>query len=211
MKTLTLVARRLYFGVDALRLRDAAERTLLRVQGLPPERARINADALAQDFGWSPGASAAMIEQLVQSGLLQRLAPHAAEFRLTDKFRRCALARVVEPLPRAKAQLILNHLAELAARFNRSENRNKYEIDSLAVFGQYMSTDDDLADLSIAVTGRRRPAPERAVFGRATVPTQGTDQIRALLEAPSSFISVSFVHRLQEVPRPFSVVFKAET
>jgi len=38
LKTLTLVTKRLYFGVDALRLRDAAERVLLRVQGLPPER-----------------------------------------------------------------------------------------------------------------------------------------------------------------------------
>jgi hypothetical protein len=208
---MTLVTKRLYFGVDALRLRDAAERVLLRVQGLPPERARVNLDALEQDFGWSPGASAAMVQQLIHSGMLQRLGPHAREFQVTDKFWRCARARIVEPLPRDKAQMILAHLGELAARFNRVENRNKYEIESLAAFGAYMSTDDDLSDLPIGVTGRRRPPPARALFGRATVPTEGTDQIRVLLEAASSFVSVSFVRQLTELPRPFSVFFKAET
>lgn len=210
MKTMTLVTKRLYFGVDALRLRDAAERVLLRVQGLPAERARVNIDALEQDFGWNPDASAAMIQQLVQSGMLQRLSPQARDFQVTEKFWRCARARIVEPLPRDKAQMILAHLADLAARFNRAESRNKYEIDSMAAFGAYMSTDDDLAELSIGVTGRRRLPPTRALFGRATVPTEGTDQIRVMLEAPSGFINVSFVRKLTELPRPFSVFFKAE-
>lgn len=211
MKTMTLVTRRLYFGVDALRLRDAAERVLLRVQGLPPERARVNVDALEHDFGWNPSIGAAMIEQLVQSGMLRRLGPHAREFHVTEKFWRCARARIIEPLPRDKAQMLVTHLGELAARFNRLENRNKYEIDTLAVFGAYMSTDEDLSELAIGVTGRRRLPPTRALFGRATVPTEGTDQIRAMLEAPSSFITVSFAHRLTDLPRPFSVFFKAET
>ncbi|HEY1329189.1 MAG TPA: hypothetical protein VGI14_19790 [Casimicrobiaceae bacterium] len=210
MKTMTLVTRRLYFGVDALRLRDAAERVLLRVQGLPPERACVNAEALEQDFGWNPGVVPSMIEQLVQSGMLRRPAPHAREFHVTEKFWRCARARVVDPLPRDKAHMILTHLAEVAARFNRTESRNKYEIETLAVFGGYMSTDDHLSDLSIGVTGRRRPPQTRARFGRATVPTEGTDQIRAMLEAPSSFVVVSFVHKLTELPRPFSVFFKGD-
>jgi hypothetical protein len=63
----------------------------------------------------------------------------------------------------------------------------------------------------LGVPGRGRPPPARALFGRATVPTEGTDQIRVLLEAASSFVSVSFVRQLTELPRPFSVFFKAET
>jgi hypothetical protein len=207
---MTLYNKRLYFGVDALRLRDAAERVLLRVQGLPPERARVNIDALEHDFGWNPSASPVMIEQLVQSGMLQRLSPHARDFHITEKFWRCARARIVEPLPRDKAQMILTHLADVALRFNRSEARNKYEIETMAVFGQYMSTDDDLSELSIGVTGRRRLPPTRARFGRATVPTEGTDQIRTMVAAHSSFITVSFVRELTELPRPFSVFFKAQ-
>jgi hypothetical protein len=207
---MTLYNKRVYFGVDALRLRDAAERVLLRVQGLAPERARVNIDALEHDFGWNPSASAAMIEQLVQSGMLQRLSPHERDFRITEKFWRCARARIVEPLPRDKAQMILGHLGDVAARFNQGESRNKYEIEAMAAFGQYMTTDEDLYELSIGVTGRRRPPPTRALFGRHTVATEGTEQIRTMLAAHSAFITVSFVHKLTELPRPFSVFFKAE-
>ena len=210
MKTLTLVTKRLYFGVDALRLRDAAERVLLRVQGLPPERARVNADALSRDFGWNESATPDMVRQMVDGGLLQRLSPHAQEFGITDKFRRCAQARIVDPLPRARAQLLLAHVADVAAQFNRTGVRNKYEIDAIAVFNGYMTGDDDLTELSIGVTGRRRPPAERPLIGRATVPTEGTEHIRALLEAPSPFIQANFVPRLAELPRPFSVVFKAD-
>jgi len=210
VKAMTLYSKRLYFGVDALRLRDAAERVLLRVQGLPPERARVNIDALEHDFGWNPSASPAMVEQLVQSGMLQRLGTNSREFHLTEKFWRCARARIVEPLPRDKAQMILTHLGDVAARFNRDESRNKYEIDSMAVFGQYITTDQELSELSIGVTGRKRLAPARALFGRATVPNEGTDQIRSMLAAHNAFITVSFVRQLNELPRPFSVFFKAE-
>lgn len=210
MKTLTLVTKRLYFGVDALRLRDAAERVLLRVQGLPPERARVNADALSRDFGWNESATPDMVRQMVDGGLLQRLSPHAQEFGITDKFRRCAQARIVDPLPRARAQLLLAHVADVAAQFNGTGVRNKYEIDAIAVFNGYMTGDDDLTELSIGVTGRRRPPAERPLIGRATVPTEGTEHIRALLEAPSPFIQANFVPRLTELPRPFSVVFKAD-
>jgi hypothetical protein len=211
VKSFTLVTKRLYFGVDALRLRDATERVLLRVQGLPAERARVNADALAQDFGWSPSLSRAMIEQLVRGGMLQRLSPHASEFGITDKFRRCAHARIVDPLPRSRAHMLVAHIADLAVDFNRTGTRNKYEIDAIAVYGGYMNTGDDLTELSLAVTGRRRPPAERPLIGRATVPTEGTEQIRTMLERLSGFITVSFVQGFQDLPRPFSVVFKADS
>jgi hypothetical protein len=210
VRTLTLVTRRLYFGVDARRLRDATERVLLRVQGLPPERARVTLDALTQDFGWNPETSRSVVEQMIQGGLLHRLSPHAAEFGITDKFRRCATARIVDPLPRARAALLLTHIADLARRFNETEQRNKYEVDTVAVFGAYMTNEDELTELALGVTGRRRPPPARALFGRATVPTEGTDHIRALLEAPSAFVDVSFVQKLADLPKPFCVVFKAD-
>jgi hypothetical protein len=210
VKTLTLVTRRLYFGVDALRLRDATERVLLRVQGLPPERARINLQALAQDFGWNPDSCRDLAEQMVHGGLLQKLSPHANEFGITDKFRRCAQARIVDPLPRSRASMILGHLADIAMQFNRTATRNKYEIDAIAVHGDYLRGVDDLSELAVGVTGRRRAAPARALFGRATVPTEGTDQIRALLESTSPILAVSFVQQLSDLPRPFSVVFRAD-
>jgi hypothetical protein len=210
LKTLTLVTRRLYFGVDARRLREATERVLTRLEGLPTEHARVNLDALTHDFGWNPATSQSLAEQMIQGGLLQRVGPSAAEFGITDKFRRCAQARIVDPLLRPRAQLLLTHIADIARKFNESEHRNKYEIDSIAVHGAYMSHEDELTELALGVTGRRRPPVERPLFGRATVPTEGTDQIRALLEAPSAFVQVSFVQKLIDLPKPFSVVFKAD-
>jgi len=56
---------------------------------------------------------------------------------------------IVDPLPRARAQMLLGHLAQVAAQFNRTGVRNKYEIDSIAVFNGYMAGDDDLTELSI--------------------------------------------------------------
>ena len=78
-KVPTLVTERLYFGVDAFRLRDATERVLLRVVGMPHDRATVALDQLQHDFRLSPSQSRAMAEAMVQGGLLERLSPHAAE------------------------------------------------------------------------------------------------------------------------------------
>jgi len=208
MAMFQLVTRHLYFGVDAMQLQIAAGRVLMRVVGRPPERATVGLDTLAQDFGMNTRESLALVDQMVLAGLLQK--PHAseAEYVITDKFRQYAQARIVDPLPRARAQLLLTHMAERAQYFNRTASRNKYEIEALAVHGSYMSREPEIPDLMIGVTGRRRGTVDRHVAGRATVPTNGRQQIRELFEELSSFVWVTFFHRLQEVPRPFTVIFK---
>jgi hypothetical protein len=210
MKSTTLVTKRLYFGVDAIRLREATGRILLRVVGLPPERATVSLDTLVHDFGLLASAGRAMAEQMVRSGLLERLSPTGTEFGITDKFRQYAQARIVEPLPRTRAQLLVTQVAQLADDFNRTATRNKYELEAVAVYGDYMSLDPWLEGLSIGVTGRRRAPSERPAMGRATKPVEGHEQIRAILEKPSSFVHVGFFHHVQDIPRPFSVIYKAE-
>ena len=210
MKTPTLVANRLYYGLQALRLRDSTDRVLSRVVGVPPDRATVALQALAQDFHLGTAASRAVVDEMVQTGLLERLSPSGTEYGITDRFRALAKARVIQPLPRRDAQLLLSHLAEIAGRFNRMAVTNKYEIAALAVFGSYMSLDEDLPDVSIGVTGRRRPPAPVPASGRATRPTEGTDAIRTLFEQQSTYLRVSFFRQLQEVPRPFSVVFRDE-
>ncbi len=211
MNVFQLVTRHLYFGVDAMQLRNSAERVLMRVQGQPPDRATVGLDTLAQDFRLSTRESLTMVDQMVQKGLLERGNPNSAEYGITDKFRLYANARIVDPLPRARAQLLLTHMADLAAHFNRNASRNKYEIETLAVYGSYMSREPELPELSLGVTGRRRSPDARHVAGRATVHTGGHEQIRELFEKLSSFAHVRFFHRLQDIPRPFSVIFKDET
>jgi hypothetical protein len=203
-----LVTRHLYFGVDAMQLQIAAGRVLMRVVGRPPERATVGLDTLAQDFGMSTRESLALVDQMVLAGLLEKPHPSEAEYVITDKFRQYAQARIVDPLPRARAQLLLQHMAERAQYFNRTASRNKYEIEALAVYGSYMSREPEMPDLMIGVTGRRRGSADRPVAGRATAPTTGRQQIRELFEELSSFVWVTFFHRLQDVPRPFTVIFK---
>ena len=40
------------------------------------------------------------------------------------------------------------------------------------------------------------------------MPTAGREQIAKLFEDLSSFVQVSFFHRLHDVPRPFTVFFR---
>lgn len=211
MNVFQLVTRHLYFGVDAMQLHNSAERVLMRVHGQPPDRATVGLDTLAQDFRLSTRESLTMVDQMVQKGLLERGNPNSAEYGITDKFRLYANARIVDPLPRVRAQLLLTHMADLAAHFNRKATRNKYEIEMLAVYGSYMSREPELPELSLGVTGRRRSPDARHVAGRATVHTGGHEQIRELFEKLSSFAQIRFFHRLQDIPRPFSVIFKDET
>ena len=208
MNALQLVTRHLYFGIDPVHLRSAAERVLNRVHGQPPERAAVALDVLARDFQLSPRDSLAMVEEMVRGGLLERPLPNSDQYVITDRFRQYAQARIVEPMPRTRAQLLLTHMADLAEHFNRTAARNKYEIEELAVYGSYMSREPELPEVSIGVTGRRRAPDTRPIVGRANTPTAGREQIRMLFEELSSFVQVRFFHHLQDVPRPFSVFFR---
>jgi hypothetical protein len=210
MKTMTLVARHLYFGLNPLHLRDAANRVLARVPEDANGSAAVTIDALVEDLRVTPTASKAIVEEMVQSGLLKRISPSGSNFGITKRFREIARARIIEPLERSQAQMLLTHCTELAEQFNRTASRNKYEIEAIAVFGSYMSRNRGLAELELAITGRHRAlGSQKNLIGRATTPTEGTDCIRALFERQSGFIEVHFFKRLSDVPRPFSVIFKS--
>jgi hypothetical protein len=210
MKAMTLVARHLYFGMDPLHLRDAANRVLSRVPEDKATDAKVPIDALVEDFRLTEHASKAIVEEMVQDGLLKRLTPTGPYYGLTTRFREIARARIIEPLERPQAQMLLTHCAELADQFNRTAIRNKYEIEAVAVFGAYMSRNRGLAELELAITGRRRAPGQKNFIGRATAQTEGTDRIRELFERQSGFIRVHFFKRLTDVPRPFSVIYKGD-
>ena len=208
---MTLVARHLYFGLDPLRLRDAANRVLSRLPEDTSVDTSVPIDSLVEDFRLTPAASKAIVNEMVQSGVLTKLAPTGSAYGITTRFREIARARIIEPLERTQAQLLLGHCAELAVQFNRTAIRNKYEIEAVAVFGSYMTRNRGIAELEIGITGRHRtPGHQKNFIGRATTPTEGTERIRALFEKQSGFIEVHFFKRLSDVPRPFSVVFKAD-
>src|SRR5215471_1096722 len=210
MKSVSLVATHRYFGIAAQKLRDATGRVVARVQGVPDDRAMINLEGLAREFGLSAAAARDLADRMVHSGLLRRMTPEAIEFGITTKFRMYAQANFVDPIERKQAQPLIDRVRVAAAEFNETARHNKYEIEALAVFGDFANREPEIAELSIAVTGRRRLPPEDPLFGRATLPTRGHEEIRTLLENQSVYIRTYFFKRLQDVPRPFSVVSTGE-
>jgi hypothetical protein len=171
----------------------------------------VKLDALIEDFHLTPSASKAIIEEMVQSGVLTKLPPSGgAAYGITPRFREIARARIIEPLERSQAQLLLAHCAQVAERFNRSALRNKYEIEALAVYGHYMTRNKAIAELELGITGRHRRPGQKNFIGRATTPSEGTEEIRALFEKQSGFIDVHFFKKIVEFPRPFSVIFKSD-
>ena len=210
MRTMTLVANRLYCGLDAVQLRNATSRVLSRVEGVAEEVATVRLESLVEDFRVSAAASRTMVQQMVRKGLLRPVAERAVEYAITEKFRLCAQAQIVDPMPRSRAKMLLDHVVEMAQHFNRTASNNKYEIDAVAVHGTYMTRAPTLPEVALGITGRRRRAVAAAVAGRATAPLEGHQRIRALFETQSEYLDIDFFARLEDVPRPFSVIFRAD-
>jgi hypothetical protein len=207
MKALTLVTDRSYFGVDAMTLRAAAARVLSRVVGLPPERARVSADALRNDLGVNTTVAESVVNELVAEGLLLPHRQLRGDYHVHPRFVEFAAARVVEPLPRTRAKLLLAKAAEFAAKFNAEAARNPLAIGALAVYGAYMSREAKLAELSLGIVVRPRPRDRRARWGRMLGNADGAKSLRTSFGELSSFVRVRIVTDLRALPRPFAVVY----
>lgn len=209
MKPRTLVSDRRYFGLDATTLRAAAARVASRVAGLPPERARVRGAFLRQDFGVDTVEGRSLLDDLCAVGALQKPEGPTSDFLVTSRLLEYANARIVEPLPRAKAKLLVVRACELAERVNREWARNPLEIAAVAPFGGYLSREQRLEELSLALVVRARPATRRARFHQLSK-TDGAQGLRESFGELSSFVRVRLVTALDAVPRPFSVAWQAD-
>ncbi len=209
MKPRTLVADRLYFGLDPLRLRAATGRALARVVGLPRERARVTATNLRVDFALDTVQAQGLVSEFVAKGLLEPPTPHHPGYGLTPQFFEIAAARVVEPLQRARAKLLLTEACRVAHRVNASRGGNPLGIASFAVYGDYMSRAHRLDELNLGVVVTLRD-PARRRFGRALTKPEGADAIREAFCKLSTFVRVRLVTEERSLPRPFSRVYDAE-
>jgi hypothetical protein len=208
MKPRTLVTQRLYFGVDAFRLREASGKVLSRVVGLAPERARVRAADIQHDFGVDTVEGTLLVEEMVADGLLARRTGGSGEYQLTERFREYANARVVEPLTRARARLIVGQARQLTDRINTEWTRNPLEIAALAPFGSYLSQEPVLEALPLGIIVRIRPAPRRARW-RMLTKADGAHEIRGAFKALSSFVHAQLCTEVGELPTPFAVVYQA--
>jgi DNA-binding IscR family transcriptional regulator len=205
----TLVTRRLYFGLDPVRLREASGRVLARVVGLPPERANVSADDLRHDLGIDTTLCRSVVEEMVAEGLLSPRDDNRGYYRLTSRFAELAAARVVEPLGRAKARTIVSRACEIARTINDDWARNPLVVTALAPYGSYLSREPHLDALPLGVVVASRPATRRARF-RMQKKLEGARDIRMAFRSLSSFVEVELVTAMQDLPRPHAVVFQAE-
>ena len=208
MKSRTLVTERLYFGVDAFRLREATGKVLSRVVGLAPDRAKVRAEDIRHDFGLDTVEGSSTVDEMVAEGLLEPRAEVTGEYQLTDRFREYANARVVEPLSRSRARIIVANARELADRINAEWTRNPLEISAIAPFGSYLSQEPRLEALPIGIVVRLRHASRRARF-RMLSKADGAHEIRGAFKALSSFVHAQLCTDIGDLPPPFAVVYQA--
>lgn len=198
-----------YFGVEPLRLRAAAARIVARVAGLPPERARVTSRQLLMDFGIDTVDGLSLVDELVAEGLLEPRSELPGVYGVAPRFAEIAAARIVDPLPRERAKQLVADACTLAAQINAEWARIPLEIESIAPFGSYMSRDPQLAELSLALVVRTRPSTRRSHW-RTANKSEGANAIRIAFRGLNPFLKVRLVTSLQDVPRPFSVVFRAD-
>jgi hypothetical protein len=206
----TLITDRLYFGLDPVRLRAATHRSLARVVGLPPERARLSETHLRHDFALDTVQLSMLVGEFVAEGLLDPPNANQAGYGLKREFFELAAARVVDPLPRARAKRLLVEGCAYAGRVNANEINNPLAIASFAVYGDYMSRAHHLEELSLGVVVELRAAARPRRFGRMLTKAEGADAIRNGFRELSSFIRVRLVTDERTLPRPFSRVFDAD-
>ena len=210
MRARTLVADRRYYGFEATHLLQAAARVLTRVAGLPPERARVSARHVQQDFALNTVQGQALVEDFVQDGLLRRHTENRSDFQLTPRFLEFASARVVVPMPRAKAKQLVVAACKVAERINKEWVRCPLEVDALAVSGSYMSRSAELSELTLGIIVRSRPVARRFNWFRRGHSTEGATEIQKEFCDMSSFINAYVAIDTQGIMRPFSIVYKAD-
>jgi hypothetical protein len=210
MKVRTLVANKYYFGLEPTHLRRGVERVVARVDALPPGKARVNAATLREDFQLETPATLALLHALAGHRLLQPEGDRAGDFRLTEKFREFAQARIVPPLHRAEARELLDAACRLAERINAGRTRNPLQIDLIAVSGSYMSRSDRIAEVRLWPVVRPRPRMRVPRFHTSMNGSEAAREIRNELCALSPFLVVHVITDMTAIERPFSVPFRAD-
>jgi hypothetical protein len=208
MKNRTLVTHRRYFGVDALALRESAGRVARRVVGLPPERARVSGRQLRHDFGVNTVEGQALVSRLVAGGLVKPHPERLGDFQVTARLVEFAAARVVEPLPRAKAKRLVGRACKLAEKINADWSRNPIAIVAIALYGNYLTNASQLSELRLGVVTCARPAKLLSRWRAPQNEKEGAADIRHAFEEMSSFVRVTLITDVQTLPRPFSIAWE---
>ena len=202
----TLVWEQLQFGLEPPAFRRGAARALARVAGRSREEARVTVEELREDFRLDAAGAEALLLGLVERRLLERA--NDTHYRLTERFREFALARVVPALDRARAKRLIERAGILASQINAKWTRNPFVIAMIAVSGSYMSRNRKLPELNLWLIVRPRTPSRSSVWGLSSSRGEAARQIA--VRSLSSFIVVRMVTEDKSLPRPFTIAFRAE-
>ena len=205
----TLVLQRLQFGLEPLAFRRGATRVLSHIAGQRPEEARVTVEDLQKAFGLDGAGAEALLRALVASRLLER-ASTTSNYRLTERFREFALARIVPPLERARAKRLIERASTLAAQINAKWTHNPFAIAMIAVSGSYMSRSRKLPELSLWVIVQPRTSGGARVWERSLSRSEGAQRIREAVGSLSSYVVLRLATDAESLPRPFTVAFRAD-
>jgi len=168
----------------------------------------VSATNLRHDFSLDTTQAEALVKEFVAEGLLDPPTIDRTGYGLTPQFVELAAARVVEPLPRARAKQLLTEACALAERINDEDVHNPLMVIAFAVHGDYMTPAHHLSTLAVGVVVDLRAPTRRMRFGRSMRKPEGAASIKEAFKSLSSFMRVRLVTDVRSLPRPFSVVFE---
>jgi hypothetical protein len=172
-----------------------------------PRRARVTSRQLLMDFGSDPPRRPAVCRHLRGPGRKALAALVLSGVALVIFGRLTQLT--VTTLRNVIGGMDLEARSPPREQINAEWARVPLEIESIAPFGSYMSRDPQLAELSLGIVVRARPATRRAHW-RTASKAEGANAIRIAFRNLNPFLKVRLVTSLQDVPRPFSVVFRSD-
>lgn len=202
-----LIADQRYCGLEALAINAGSKRMFARLD-IQKAAQTIDVRSLSEDFRLDAAASRTFLSALLAGGLVRPMGNGG--YQPTPNFREYALAYVVAPLSRERARALIGRAGELAERINTGWSQNRYLIERIAVSGSYMSRCDPLPQLDLGLILRKRPQLPRRHSQSHLGKEAGARQIVAAMQALSSFVVAHVAPHLQEITRPFSLVFEAD-
>lgn len=148
--------------VSKIRLRKVL-RKARRTAALACADAKTSIEHIARVLSCPRDCAAAILEVLIESGYVESAPPH----KLTPAGERLATKNLLPRLRRSKAQQIV---ADMLKRCDAINGRSDLtdSIESVHVFGSYITDAETLGDIDVAVTTRRR-IEDRARYWEACI------------------------------------------
>ena len=159
----------------------------------------------------------AVVDEMTKRGWLMKT--KKGNYECTPAGRSLALARLLSPIARAKADRIVADLIERAQAINANPDLITW-VTQLRVFGSYNSTSDDLGDVDVAFELKRRPindwvsaSQQRAKASGKNVSWitelyYGEHEVKLLLKNRERYLSLHEVEELQRLKARSRLIYE---